>query len=59
MKKKIIVGNLNANTGQEEIFQQTNGRWSSHEVSNSNGLKATDFAVSTYFPAKKVHEEIW
>jgi hypothetical protein len=59
LEKKIRVGDLNANTGQEVIFQQTIGRWSSHKVSNSNGLKAADFAVSTYFPANKIHKEIW
>jgi hypothetical protein len=59
LKKKIIVGDLNSNIGQEAIFQQTTGRWSSHEVSNSNGLKVIDFAISTYFPANKIHEEIW
>jgi hypothetical protein len=51
------MGDLNANIGQE-IFQQTIGRWSSHEVSNSNELKATDFAISTYFSTNKIHEEI-
>jgi hypothetical protein len=35
------------------------GRWSSHEASNNNVLKATDFAITTYFPAKKMQEEIW
>jgi hypothetical protein len=47
------MGDLNANIGLEEIFQRITGRWSSHEVSNSNGQKAT------YFPAKKIHAEIW
>jgi selenocysteine lyase/cysteine desulfurase len=28
-EKKIIVGDLNANSGQEVIFQQPIGRWSS------------------------------
>jgi hypothetical protein len=30
LEKKIIMGDLNANTGREVIFQQTIGRWSSH-----------------------------
>jgi hypothetical protein len=30
LEKKIIVGDLNANTGQEVIFQQSIGGWSSH-----------------------------
>jgi hypothetical protein len=59
LKKKIRVGNLNSNIGQVETFQRTTGRWSSHEVSNSNGLKVTDFPISTYFPANKIQEEIW
>jgi hypothetical protein len=54
-KKFIIVGDLDANIGQEEreIFQRPIERWSSHEVSNNSGLKATDFAVSIYFPARR------
>jgi hypothetical protein len=59
LEKKIRVGNLYANTGQEVIFQQTIGRWSSHYVSDTNGLKATDFAVSAHFPANKINKEIW
>jgi hypothetical protein len=57
LEKKIIVHDLNANIGQEEIFQQNIERRSSHEVSNNSGLKATDSAIRMYFSAKEMYEE--
>jgi hypothetical protein len=63
---KIIIGDLSANIGQEEIFRPTIGKWSLHDISNDNGLRAIDFATSnnmiirsTYFPRKNKHRGTW
>jgi hypothetical protein len=50
LEKKIIVGDLDVNSGQEEILQRTIGRWSSDEVSNNSGLQSTDFAIARILP---------
>jgi hypothetical protein len=42
---KVILGDLRARTGNDEIFQQTTGREIFHEVPNCNLLRAADFAV--------------
>jgi exonuclease III len=54
---KIIIGDLNTKIGQEEIFRPTIGKWSLHDISSDDGLRAIDFATSnnmiirsTYFP---------
>jgi exonuclease III len=61
---KIIIGDLNAKIGQEEIFRLTIGKWSLHDISNDNGLRTIDFATSnntiirsTYFRHKNIHRE--
>jgi hypothetical protein len=41
----IILGDLRATTGHEEVFQQTMRREIFHEASNSYQLRATDFAI--------------
>jgi hypothetical protein len=63
---KIIIGDPNAKIGQEEIFRPPIGKWSLHDISNHNRLKATDFASSnsmsirsTYFPHTNIHKETW
>lgn len=42
----IIVGDLNAQVGQEEIFQRIAGKESLHLESNSNGIRLISFAAS-------------
>lgn len=57
---KIIVGDMNAKVGREEIYRPTIGQHSLHERSNGNGARLIDFAVSrnmtvssTFFPHKR------
>jgi hypothetical protein len=35
---KILLGDLNAKVGREDIFKPTIGNESSHEISNDNGV---------------------
>jgi hypothetical protein len=62
----MILGDMNAKVGKEEIFKPAIGRYSAHEVSNNNALKLTDFAInknmtvsSTYFDHKNIHKITW
>jgi hypothetical protein len=43
---KIIIGDLNAKIGREEILRDIIGKESLHLISNNNGLRAIDFAIS-------------
>jgi hypothetical protein len=43
---KRINGDLNAKLGREEICRDIIGKVGLHLISNNNGLRATDFAVS-------------
>ncbi|XP_062715066.1 uncharacterized protein LOC134291306 [Aedes albopictus] len=43
---KIIIGDLNAQVGQEEEFRPTIGKFSAHQLTNENGLRLFDFAAS-------------
>jgi hypothetical protein len=36
---KILLGDLNAEVGREDIFKTTIGNESSHEISNDNGVE--------------------
>lgn len=63
---KMIVGDMNAKVGREEIYRPTIGQHSIHETSNNNGVRLVDYAVSrnmtvssTFFPHKRVHLETW
>ena len=57
---KILSGDFNAKVGQENIFKPTAENESLHQVSNDNGVKITNFAISknlvvwsTMFPQQK------
>jgi hypothetical protein len=39
---KIIIGDLNAKVGQEEIFKPIIGKYSLHKISNDNGIRLID-----------------
>ncbi|KAL4127579.1 hypothetical protein QTP88_011746 [Uroleucon formosanum] len=62
----IIVGDLNAQVGREEIFQRTAGKESLHLESNSNGIRLISFAASkdliissTQLQRKEIHKHTW
>ncbi|KAL4143877.1 hypothetical protein QTP88_006132 [Uroleucon formosanum] len=61
--RKIIIGDLNAKIGKEQIFKPTIGEHSLHEISNDNGSKLISFALSknmtissSQFPHKEIHK---
>jgi exonuclease III len=43
---KILLGDLNAKVGREDIFKPTIGNDSLHEISNDNGDIVVNFATS-------------
>jgi hypothetical protein len=42
----ILLGDLNAKVGREDIFKPTIGKESLHEISNDNGVRVINFATS-------------
>lgn len=63
---KIIIGDLNAKVGREEIFRPTIGKFSMHMDTNENGLRLISFAAahnmeisSTFFQHKTSHKITW
>jgi hypothetical protein len=38
---KILLGDISARVGREDIFKPTIGNESSHEISNDNGVKSS------------------
>jgi hypothetical protein len=60
---KILVRDLNAKVGREEIFKPTIGNESLHEINNDNGIRVVNFATSkilivksTMFPYRIIHK---
>jgi hypothetical protein len=43
---KIMLGDINAKVGREDIFKPVIGKESLHEVSNDNRVRAVNFATS-------------
>jgi hypothetical protein len=43
---KILLGDLNAKIGREDIFKLTIGNESLHEINNDNGGRVINFATS-------------
>jgi len=63
---KIIIGDLNAKIGQEEIYRPIIRKYSLHTLSNDNGIRLTNFAcsknmvvASTLFNHKDIHKMTW
>jgi exonuclease III len=61
---KILLGNLNAKVGREEIYQGLIGRHSMHLNTNNNGQRLIEFAAaknmvvsSTCFLHKEIHKQ--
>jgi hypothetical protein len=59
----ILVGNMNAKVGKDNIYRPTTGKESIHDVSNNNGMRLIDVTISrdmtissTYFPHKRIHK---
>lgn len=63
---KIVVGDMNAKVGRENMYRPVIGPNSLHEISNGNGTRLVNFAhsknciiSSTYFPRKNIHKFTW
>jgi endonuclease/exonuclease/phosphatase family metal-dependent hydrolase len=63
---KILMGDLNAKIGREDIFEQIISNESLHEASNDNGVRVVNFATSknlivdsTTFPHRDIHKHTW
>jgi hypothetical protein len=48
---KILLGDCNAKVGREDIFKPTIGNESLHEISDDNGVRIVNVAISkkTYY----------
>jgi hypothetical protein len=60
---KILLGDLNAKVGREDIFKPTTGNESLHEISNDNGVRLVNSAISKnlrvkskMFPHHNIHK---
>ena len=63
---KIVIGDFNAQVGQEEEFKPVIGGFSAHSQTNENGLRLIDFAASknmavrsTFFQHKLLYRYTW
>jgi hypothetical protein len=63
---KILLGDMNAKIGREGALTPTIGLYSLHELTNDNGIRLVDFAMSkgmtissTYFEHKDIHKATW
>jgi hypothetical protein len=63
---KILLGDFTVKVGTENIFKQTIGNESLHEISNDNGVTVVNFATSknlvvksTMFLNHKIHKYTW
>jgi hypothetical protein len=55
---KIMLGDINAKVGREDIFKPTIGHESSHEISNDNGVRVVNFVTlqNLMFPHRNIHK---
>jgi hypothetical protein len=62
----MLLGDFNAKVGRENIFKQTIGNESLHEISNDDGVRLLNFATSknlrvksTMFQHRNIHKYTW
>jgi hypothetical protein len=63
---KILLGDLYAKVGREDIFKPTIGNESLHDISNDNRVRVVNFATSknlivksTIFPHPNIYKYTW
>jgi hypothetical protein len=63
---KILLGDFDAKVNREDIFKNTIGNESLHEISNDNGVRVVNFTVSknlfvknTMFPHRNIQKLTW
>lgn len=63
---KILLGDFNAQVGNETMYKPTIGGESAHDISNGNGMRLIEYAIakeliitSTFFPSKLIHKHTW
>lgn len=63
---KLIIGDMNAQIGREELYEPVIGPNSLHAATNGNGQMCVNFAAflgmvvrSTFFPRKDIHKATW
>jgi hypothetical protein len=63
---KILLGDVSAKVGRENIFKRTIGNESLHEISNDSGVRVVNFATyknfvvkCTMFPHCRIHKYTW
>jgi exonuclease III len=62
----IVIGDVNAKIGREQIYIPIIGKFSQHDTTSPNGEKLCSFAegnnmviASTYFKHKQIHQGTW
>jgi exonuclease III len=62
----IILGDLNAKIGKEDVYQNVAGKNTLHKISNRNGQWVCEYAIannkkiiSTYYQHKRIHKGTW
>jgi exonuclease III len=53
-RMKILLGDFNAKVGREDIFKPTIGNEILHEISNDNGVRIVNFAMSKHLRVKSM-----